>query len=529
MNKIFFNGKILTMENETIYEAIIIKDGLIEAIGTNSEILNLKTDETSLIDLEGKTLMPAFIDPHSHLTALANTLVLADLSKSSSFDEIISILSDFKEKNNIPKDKWIMGFGYDHNSLIEKEHPTKDILDKISLDNPILIAHASGHMGAINTKALEIFKIDENSENPTGGLIGRVKDSNIPNGYLEENAFMTLTKLVEKPSLEDMQSFINKAEDLYASFGITTVQDGMTSNSEFYLLNSMSNLNRLKLDVISYIDIKNSKDILINNKNLVKDYINNYKIGGFKMFQDGSPQGRTAWLTKAYEGEDKDYVGYPIYSNEEIEDFIKASLDCNVQLLSHCNGDAAADQFISSYEKVLKENNYSNNIRPVMVHAQTVRHDQLDKMKNLNMIPSFFIAHINKWGDVHIKNLGMERASKISPAGYALKLGIPCNFHQDTPVIPPNMLHTVWTAVNRITESGVTLGEDEKISVFDALKGITINAAYEYFEEDKKGTLTKGKLADLVILDKNPLEVPTMEIKDIKVLETIKNGNTVYN
>lgn len=199
-----------------------------------------------------------------------------------------------------------------------------------------------------------------------------------------------------------------------------------------------------------------------------------------------------------------------------------------MQILVHCNGDAASQQFIDQYEVAKERTHSNNNIRPVMIHAQLLAEDQLDDLKALGIMPSFFVAHVYYWGDVHIKNYGMERASKISLAKSAQDKGILYTFHQDSPVIEPNMLETIWCAVNRITKNGVLLGEEERVSPLDALKAVTKNAAYQYFEEDIKGTLKEGKLADLVILDKNILKVDPMEIKDIQVLETIKEGETIF-
>ena len=167
-------------------------------------------------------------------------------------------------------------------------------------------------------------------------------------------------------------------------------------------------------------------------------------------------------------------------------------------------------------------------IRPVMIHAQLVGIDQLPYLKQYHIIPSFFIAHVFYWGDIHVNNFGYERASKISPARSALEQDILFTFHQDSPVINPNMFETIWCAVTRKTKSGITLGEDEKISVLDAIKAVTINSAYQYFEENTKGSIKEGKLANLIIVDKNPLEVNSDEIKNIKVLETLKEGKTLY-
>ncbi len=526
--KIFYNGDILTMEDNIYAEAIFIKNGIIKGIGTKDEILKLKSDNTELIDLNGKTLMPSFIDSHSHITALATTLALVNLSGARSFDDLVSILKNYKKDNDLDDTDWIIGFGYDNNSLKEQVNPTKNVLDKVSNTNPVLITHISGHMGVINSAALKEIGITKDTKDPEGGKIGRVGTSNEPNGYLEETAFINSSTKIPAPSLNKMMKLLKKAQDIYLSYGITTVQDGLVKDEQFALLKNASDTENFDIDIVGYIDLKNCNHIIDDNKKYIKNYVNRFKIGGFKIFLDGSPQGRTAWMTKPYLNGDKDYCGYPVYQDNEVKEFIKTSLDYNVQLLSHCNGDAAADQLITSFKSVLNENPNSKAIRPVMIHAQLLRKDQVPSLKDINMIPSFFVAHTYYWGDVHIKNFGEERAFNISPARTALEDGVLYTFHQDSPVIMPNMLETVWCAVNRISKNGVIMGEDQRISPIDALKAITINAAFQYSEEEKKGSLKKDKLADLIILDKNPLKVDPMEIKDIKVLQTIKEGKTLY-
>ena len=223
-------------------------------------------------------------------------------------------------------------------------------------------------------------------------------------------------------------------------------------------------------------------------------------------------------MTKPYEGEES-YRGNPTKTNEEVENAVHKAVEEERQLLAHCNGDAAAEQYIQACQKQPIEK--LKKIRPVMIHAQTVRKDQLEEMKKIGMIPSFFIAHVYYWGDIHLKNLGEDRASSISPAKSAEELGLIYTFHQDSPVLPPNMLETIWCAVNRTTKNGVLLGKEEQISVYEALNAVTISAAYSYFEEEEKGSIRKGKKADFVLLDKNPLKVPKEEIKNIKVIEVI--------
>lgn len=233
-------------------------------------------------------------------------------------------------------------------------------------------------------------------------------------------------------------------------------------------------------------------------------------------------------MSKPYVGGEANYCGYPWLNDEDIENYLRQAVSQKQQVLAHCNGDAACEQFIVSYDKVIKEDGCSDNLRPVMIHCQTVRNDQLDRMAKLKMIASVFIGHVWYWGDVHIKNFGLERGNYISPVKEALDRDVKVTFHQDTPVTKPNMLHSIWCAVNRVSRGGNVIGDDQVIDVYDALKAVTISAAYQYFEENNKGTIEEGKRADLVILDKSPLETDKMHLKDIKVLETIKDGKTVY-
>lgn len=533
---IYYNGTILTIDNKSsIFEALLIEDGVIKELGSSNEILKLKDSSTDLVDLKGKTLMPSFIDSHSHITSYAQTLRLVNLGNCTSFEDIFNTLKNFIDKNNLKEDEWITGFNYDHERLKEKDHPTKLLLDKLSKTNPIILSHISGHMGVINSIGLNLFNITKDSINPDGGEIIKFKDSNEPTGLLKENAFIQNTFKIPVPSVSDLSDLLVKAQEDYLKFGITTCQDGFTKKEEFAILDYSSKNKKLKMDTVGFIDIKNNKNIYEENKETyVKGYINNFRIGGYKMFLDGSPQGRTAWMLTPYKdinNPDKNSKEFGIgtLTDDEVSKFIGQALNDNAQILSHCNGDAAAKQLIDSFKKVLNERNESfTSTLPVMVHAQLVRDSQLKDMKEIGMIPSFFTAHSYFWGDIHIKNFGLERASKISPAQSALNRNLVFTFHQDTPVLMPDMFRTIWCSVNRITLNGVTIGEDEKISVLDAIKAVTINAAKQYFEDDKKGSLEKGKLADIIIIDKNPLEINPLDLYKIKVLETIKSGEVLY-
>ncbi|WP_288479304.1 amidohydrolase [uncultured Clostridium sp.] len=533
---IYYNGTILTIDDKSsIFEALLIEDGIIKELGSSNEILKLKDSNTDLVDLKGKTIMPSFIDSHSHITSYAQTLSLVNLGNCTSFEDIFNTLKNFIDKNNLKEDEWITGFNYDHERLKEKEHPTKLLLDKLSKTNPIILSHISGHMGVINSIGLNLFNITKDSINPDGGEIIKFKDSNEPTGLLKENAFIQNIFKIPVPSVSDLSDLLVKAQEDYLKFGITTCQDGFTRKEEFEILDYSSKNKKLKMDIVGFIDIKNNKKIYDENKETyVKGYINNFRIGGYKMFLDGSPQGRTAWMLTPYKDinnpdKNSEEFGIGTLTDEEVSKFIEQALNDNAQILSHCNGDAAAKQLIYSFKKVLNERNESfTSTLPVMVHAQLVRESQLKDMKEIGMIPSFFTAHSYFWGDIHIKNFGLERASKISPAKSALNRDLIFTFHQDTPVLMPDMFRTIWCSVNRITLNGVTIGEDEKISVLDAIKAVTINAAKQYFEDDKKGSLEKGKFADMIIIDKNPFEINPLDLYKIKILETIKSGEVLY-
>lgn len=522
--KIFYNGDILTMEDNLEAEAVLIKNGKIEALGSKEVILALKTEETELVDLQGKTLMPAFIDTHSHISALTQTLTLVSLSECKSIGEIIDKLKEYRESRDIPDGKWIVGFGYDHNFLAEKRHPDRDDLDQVSAVNPILISHVSGHMGIVNSLGLEKLNIHEGMADPVGGSYGHAAGTAKLSGYLEESAFISHAKGIMKPDIEELAKSMQTAQDIYLANGITTVQEGLAGRSDLEVLKYAAESRKLKVDVVAYLDLAEEDNLPDVNSPYHKKYRNHLKIGGYKLVLDGSPQGKTAWLTKPYEGEDT-YKGNPTHSDAYVEQIVRKALSEDQQLLTHCNGDAAADQLIHAFQKAGEE--HPIRIRPVMIHAQTVRRDQIQEMKRLGMIPSYFVTHVYYWGDIHIRNLG-ERAFRISPAGTTVREKLLFTFHQDTPVIAPNMLETVWCAVNRVTQSGVSLGAEEAVSVYDALKAVTINAAYQYFEEESKGSIAEGKRADLIILDRNPLTVDPGDIKDIQMLETIKDGETVW-
>lgn len=530
MKKLYYGGDILTMTDEgDIREALLVEDGKICYAGSLDKAKALCGADTEKIDLNGKTLMPSFIDGHSHISLYSRYAAFPDISGCTSFSEIVAYLKAYLQAHPMAEGDILFANGYDHNFLAEEAHPTRDVLDRISETVPIYLSHVSGHMGVASTKLLERCSIPLDAKDPEGGRYGRYEDGTL-NGYLEEMAALGPVLMHVFASVkEDPVKQMKDVQDIYLKYGITTVQDGGTSKQVLDGLLQMAEEGIFRVDVVSYPLFNESPEQTIAaHREHYGRYKGRFKIAGAKIFLDGSPQGKSAWLTKPYEGEES-YRGYKTQEDSVVEDAARAAVAHGYQLLAHCNGDAASDQYIRCYKKAVEaEKGENGDLRPVMIHCQTVRDDQLEEMARLGMIPSIFVAHTYYWGDVHLKNLGAVRGAHISPVKSALACGLKYNFHQDSPVLAPDMMRTVWCAVNRLTRKGVKIGADQCISVYDALKGITINAAYAYHEEDIKGSLEVGKLADMVILEKNPLKAEPMELKDIKVSETIKEGVTLY-
>ncbi len=530
MNTLYCNGDIVTMEAPgEVAEAVLVgPDGRISQCGPRERLKDAAGYRCRVVDLQGQTMLPAFIDTHSHASWVAHLSRAADASDCTSMDELLDVLAQHLSQADPDQDGFVFGFGYDHLLLREERHPTKELLNAVSTDIPLCLFHTSFHMASVNTVGLKVLGIDSKTPQPEGGHIGRVPGSLEPDGRLEETAVLPLyKKLIDQPS-SDFGDLLRAAEHYYARHGITTIQDGAGLPETVQSFKTLAGQKRLQLDLVSYplID-QGAREIMAENRPFNGRYCNRFKLGGYKLLLDGSPQARTAWLSQPYEGEEH-YRGHPWHSDEEVTRFVAQALEDDCQLLTHCNGDAAADQLLRCCRKALAGRRDAKDLRPVMVHCQTIRPDQLDAMAAIGMIPSIFVAHTYFWGDIHLQNLGPERGHGISPARSALSRNLPVTFHLDSPVRKPNILQTIWSAVNRRTRSGAVVGPQERIDVYSALKAVTVHAALQYGEEEQKGSIAPGKLADFVVLDRNPLKVPAEEIGSIKVSETLKEGCTVF-
>ena len=536
---IYTGGDIVTVNDaQPTVEALAVKDGRILAVGARAAIeKSYRGEKTTLVDLGGQTLVPGFIDGHSHfmdsLAAAGRANVSAPpVGPASNVSEIIATLQKFAQDTSVKPGELIIGYGYDENMMPKGQQPTREIFDKAFPDNPVMIIHVSAHGAVMNSAAFANFGYTDGMPTPAGGIIARKPGTKILEGLVMETGYLQAYSNLPQVTEATEDAAAKAGQQIYAAAGVTTAQEGATHANQLEQLQRLAGKHVLYLDVVSYPFILDLDKVLTGNAPATFGrYHNRLKLGGCKIVGDGSPQGKTAFFTTPYltggpagQKNWKGEAGFP-------QDFMNASVrkcyDAGLQVLFHANGDAAIDSLLTAHE-FAAAGSLDKDRRTTVIHAQFVRRDQLAKFVQYKFIPSFFTDHTFFFGDTHVKNRGKEQAYFLSPLNSAYAMGLRPANHTDYSVAPIDQMMTIWTAVNRVSRSGEVIGPDERVTPLQALKAITINGAYIYREEASKGTLEAGKLADLVILDKNPLKVEPMSIKDIKVVETIKEGKTIY-
>jgi len=531
---IFLNGRVLTMDSEnSVAEAVAIKNDIIEAVGTSGDMRKLATENSRIVDLKGKTVLPGFIEAHGHfpfsgLNAVGVDLNSPPIGAMSTLADVVEALKNQAEKTE--KGNWVLGFGFDDTAIREKQHLTCSDLDAVSTDHPVCVTHISGHVAYGNNRALATVGITGGSSDPEGGVICRDQASGLPNGILEETAVMPLRNASFGSVMGRIGDVVEWAVEDYASNGVTSVQCGLVSEIMLAILQPVFDSEKMPLRAVVWPDHEFSEKIIEEKPALPFGGSKKIHLGSAKIIGDGSIQAYTAHLTKPYfvpfKG-DKEYRGYSVIDREKMTALVKKFHRAGMQIAIHGNGDATNDDIIYAVDQAQKE--YPReDCRHIIIHCQTARDDQLDEMKRLGLTPSFFSAHAYYWGDRHRDIfLGEERAFRQNPAKSALDRGIRFTIHLDTPVTPINPLLLVWSAVNRISSGGNVIGEAERITPTQALRAVTIDAAWQIFQEQNRGSLEVGKYADMVVLSDNPLENP-LAINTIEVLETIVGGETVY-
>lgn len=550
---VYFNGDIITMasDNAQYVEAIVVKDGKIAFVGNKTDAINKAGKDAIQIDLKGQTLLPGFIDSHGHMIIYGRNMSWAVLRGVKNIPELIARMKEHIK--TVPADEWVFGFAYNKNEMTEKRAPSSEELDQISKDRPIIVMDASGHAGSINTTLMKIVGFTAATPDPLGGTILRKPGTKEPLGPVDETALNAV--LVKQPaaSLEAAKKIVQNSAALWAKNGETTaMESGLGRNKDdIDIVRNAIDKKWLPIDLV--INIKETetddalnaaygvkrdyhgpdailKDLKSARPDLNDGYVNRVKLGGVKYWLDGDLN--TMWMSQPYTtnppGVTGVYKGYGQIPDSVVDGGFDRFWKTNFQMNMHVNGDAGAEQALVAIEKAIKKYGKYDH-RPVFVHATYLRPDQIKRMKEVGGVPSFLVASIPAAGDIALKFFGKERAENFVATNTMIKEGIKFTLSHDAPVSgPPSILSLVWAAVNRLTVTGNIVGPKECITPYQGLLAVTNYAAYQIKEEKSKGTLENGKLADMVILDKNPLKVDPKTIKDIQVVETIKEGKTVY-
>lgn len=535
---IYTGGPILTVDDaQPRAEAVAVKDGRVLAVGDLSDLLARQGDATKVFDLDGRTMLPGFVDSHGHvvmggLQALSANLLAPPDGDVTDIPSLQQTLREWTEKNadTVEKVKLIIGFGYDNAQLAELRHPTREDLDAVSTEYPIMIVHQSGHLGVGNSKALEIAGIDASTENPPGGVIRRGPDGE-PNGVLEEYAFFTaVVPMLSELGPEGVTVFAKAGAKLWASFGYTTAQDGRSSGGVVEALKAVDAEGELPIDVIAFPDVLEAKDYI--KANASDDYTGNVRVGGCKLTIDGSPQGFTALRDRPYFDPVGDYppgyAGYSAVTMEQVQDAVNWCYENGLQVITHANGEGASDMLIAALGAAQEKYGDPGN-RPVLIHGQFLREDQVDSYQRLGVFMSLFPMHTFYWGDWHRDHtVGPVNAENISPTGWLVQRGMMFGSHHDAPVAFPDSMRILDATVTRRTRSGDILGPHQRVDVMTALKAMTIWPAWQQFEEDDKGSIEVGKLADFVILSGDPTAVDPETLDQLRVVKTIKENKVIY-
>jgi len=532
---LYFNGPILTMDDDnTTVDAVLTQGETIMAVGTEAELRAIMAVGTTEIDLAGKTMMPAFIDPHGHFPDPGFIkLFRVDLSSPPRGDctDIATALARLKERAaRTPKGEWVMGVSFDNTAIGERRMPTRAELDRVSTDHPVWVIHASGHNGTANSVALKVQGIDVKTPDPLGGRFGRDADTGELTGLIE--GISAMGPMGDTDFLIDRDKFwqgFNATRDEYLEHGVTYAQNAWATREMLEHFASLPTGQDPGIDLV-LLPIGEMEPELSQGATAMEWKGNSYfTLGPRKLFTDGAFQLQTAFLSEDYHQPiDPDAPrGMPYTAVDEHFHQVKKLHDMGFQIHCHCNGDAGADMFINAVEAALNANHRIDH-RHTLIHGQVLRDDQLERMASLGMTVSFFSAHIHFWGDRHYDTfLGPNRAERISPAASAERLGVRFTLHNDASVTPTRPIHLAHCAVNRLTASGRKLGHKQRISVISALRAQTIDAAWQVFQEDIRGSIEPGKTADFAVLSKDPRSDPE-ELQHIKVLVTIRRGSLVY-
>ncbi|MFJ7684419.1 amidohydrolase [Peribacillus butanolivorans] len=527
---VFINGEVITVDQRNkVVEAVAVKGNRVSAVGSNREVKDFIGEETKVIDLQGKTLLPGFIDAHIHLI-LYGVNQLAVSCKDEHIKSIEDLINDLKEKaSTIPKGEWIRAWGFNETVVKEERYPTIAELDAISVEHPIIVSRTCSHISVVNSKALELAKINENSENPTGGIIEKDKTGRFT-GRLIETANMKMTEIASYTESELLKA-VKIASEHFVAAGITSIHEAGAYGSEsFRLLQQAVKSKDIRVRIYAMIGSLNNSHEFVNK--MVEAGVvtgtgdERFKIGPAKLFTDGSSTGPTIATRETYSS-DPDNFGILYYSEEEIYQVLGQAHKKGYQITVHAQGDRAIEMYLNCVEKALEESPRKDH-RHRIEHAGISSPDLQERMKNLELIPIPNPPFPYEFGDIYIQHYG-NRVNHMYAVRDFIDNGIIAAGGSDAPVTDYNPLLGIHVAVNRRSQFGSEIGVAQSISVMEAIKLYTWNGAYASFEEDIKGSIEVGKLADFVVLTDSILKVNPLHIKDLQVESTVIDGEILYH
>ena len=529
MSNAFINGKIYTVnENQPYAEAVVVEGNKIKFVGTTKDARKFIDASTKVIDIEGKLMLPGFNDSHLHLTSGGQYLLGINLRPALSKEEFVEMIQSYILKRSLPISTWITGGRWDHELWPEKILPTKELIDPFTENTPVFVSRIDGHVGLANSKALELAGITKHTRDPDGGLIERDEDGN-PTGILKDNAMDLVFKVIPPSSLEENIEAALRALEEARKLGITSVQD-MTQPDEFEAYNQILKNGELTCRIYSIWPIDKYEDI-VRAGVTVGNEEGFLKRGGLKAYSDGSLGASTAWFFEPYfQDPTNSGLAIDIVTNGNLEKWATDADRNRLQICTHAIGDRANAFMLDLYEKIKSQNSpWERRFR--IEHAQHIRKEDIKRFSKIGVIASVQPYHCIDDGVWAEKRIGPERIKTTHPYKSLLKSGAVVAFGTDWPVAPLNPLYGIYAAVTRQTVDGKNPDgwiPEEKLSVEEAIKCYTLNAAYASYEEKIKGSIEPGKLADFVVLSDDILSIDQEKIKDVVVEMTIFDGEIVY-
>ncbi|GBD17893.1 N-substituted formamide deformylase [bacterium HR27] len=521
------NATVRTLDPaRPLARALSIWCGRILAVGDEQTVLQDASPVTRVLDLAGATVLPAFDDAHCHPIGFGLSLEWVDVSPdvAPTLETLLARLAEATRET--PPDRWLLARGYDDSRLDVRRHPTRWELDTVTGDRPTIVIRTCGHMLVANSAALARAGITRQTPDPEGGRIVRDATGE-PTGLLQERAQELVRQLIPEPTVADLERALRRAGERFLALGITSVTEAGISRPEE--LQAYQNLHQrgalpVRARVMLLIDqLLEPAERLGLRSSFGDDWL---RIGPFKLFQDGAGGARTAAMSIPYPGEPENY-GIAYYTQEQLDEAFRRVARLGCQAAAHAIGDRAIEMVLTAYERALADYPLPDH-RWRIEHCGMLRPDLLDRMARLGVVAVPQPGFGYYLGDAYLRNFSDDWLALAYPTRAWLERGIPVAFSSDAPVIPPDPWVGIQAAVLRRTRTGQPFGPAQRVDVLDALRLYTSGGAYAHFEEDRKGRIAPGFLADLVVVDRDPLSVSPEELTMIRTLMTIVDGRLAW-